>query len=193
MLLTCLQRQGFLLFSKAQHFSPVVLLNLQKGASPESPVDCALLHWCSTCFLLKMHSRPCFCFGRRKKYSFFLDRLSSKLNALGSPGTAFMFDNTFNIRSHLQTSHSVNIIFLNPQSLTHNFHFPSQPNNGRTISSFSCSLTLLSIAFEADVNDIKGFNEPLPLKEWMENLFKKAFIIYPNTKLQSILQFTHCL
>lgn len=130
--------QGVLQFSKAQHFFfPVVLLNSQTGASPESPVDHALLHWCRaswTCFLLKGHSRLCVCFCRKKKYSFFVDLLSSKWNALGSSGTAFVVDNTFNMRSHLQCSHSFNIIFLNPQSLTHYFHF--QPINGRTTSSF---------------------------------------------------------
>lgn len=61
---------GIFSFQRLSTFPPVVLLNLQKGASPESPVDCELLHWCcATCFLLKMHSR--LCFYRGKKYSFF--------------------------------------------------------------------------------------------------------------------------
>lgn len=62
----------FTVFKGPALFSPVALLNLQKGASSESPIDFVLLHWCCTrCFLLKMNSRLCFCFCRRKEYSFF--------------------------------------------------------------------------------------------------------------------------
>lgn len=151
-------------------FSPVVLLNSQKGASPQSPIDFALLHWCCATFLLKTYSRLCLCFCRRKEYSFFLDPFSPKLNALGSSGIACAVDNILNTRSHLQNSHSFNIIFLNPQILTHYFHFPFQPNNSRTTSSFSSSLplTLLSMAVKEEFNDIKGFNEEASFFEGLD-------------------------
>lgn len=126
MLLTCLQRQGVLQFSKAQHFFPCGAAEFTKKEHLQNLL--LIVHCCTdvvqVCFLLKMHSNLHFCFCRRGKYSFFLDALSSKLNALRNSGAAFMVDNTFNMRSHLQNSHSFSTICLNPQSLTDYFHFP---------------------------------------------------------------------
>ena len=83
-----------------------------------------LIFYCCTdvvaCFLLKMYSIFCFCFYRKKKYSFLLGLLSSnksKWNALGSSTPSFESD-VFNMRSHFQYSTSFNIIFLNTQSPT---------------------------------------------------------------------------
>lgn len=76
MLLTCLQRQGVLQFSKAQHFFPCSAAEFTKKEHLQNLL--LIVHCCTdvvlVCFLLKMHSNLHFCFCRREKYSFFSRR-----------------------------------------------------------------------------------------------------------------------